>query len=78
MESNSLHPTLYEILGVDMDSDVETIRQSWRSLVRSCVSEQMPLATNKEFKKITDAWLILCDKQKRAAFDRSVLNQDKI
>lgn len=61
----------YEILGIPRDASPETIKQSFRRLARRYhpdVSEE-PDAENR-FKEINEAYAVLSDPNKRAAYDR--------
>ncbi len=62
----------YEILGVARDADQTEIRKAFRTLAREChpdVNSEDPEAEAR-FKECAEAWEVLCDPEKRAAYDR--------
>ncbi len=62
----------YEVLGVDRNATPEEIKRAYRRLARRYhpdVNREDPEAEEK-FKEITEAYQVLSDPQKRAAYDR--------
>ncbi len=63
---------LYEVLGLSRDASAEEIKKAYRQLARKYhpdVNREDPNASEK-FKEISEAYEILSDPQKRAAYDR--------
>ena len=61
----------YEVLGVDRDADLQQIKKAYRKLARQHhpdVAVDDPDGEEK-FKEATEAYEVLCDPQKRAAYD---------
>jgi molecular chaperone DnaJ len=61
----------YEVLGVPRDADTQQIKKAYRKLAREHhpdVNDNDPECEEK-FKEATEAYEILCDEQKRAAYD---------
>jgi molecular chaperone DnaJ len=65
-------PDYYETLGVSRDADLEEIKASYRRLARQYHPDVNPESSEAEeqFKEINEAYEILSDPQKRAAYDR--------
>ncbi len=62
----------YEVLGVNRQASEEEIKKAYRRLARQShpdVNKEDPKADEK-FKEINEAYEILSDSQKRAAYDR--------
>ncbi len=62
----------YQLLGVDRGADGATIKSSYRRLAMECHPDRHGGCTDKEatFKSISEAYDVLKDPQKRAAYDR--------
>lgn len=62
----------YEILGVARDADAATIKSSFRKLAMKLHPDQNPgcKVSEEKFKEIGEAYSVLSDPQKRAAYDR--------
>jgi molecular chaperone DnaJ len=62
----------YEVLGVARDADVDTIKKAYRKLAMQYHPDRNPgdTAAEESFKEATEAWEVLHDPQKRAAYDR--------
>ena len=61
----------YEVLGVPRDADVQQIKKAYRKLARELhpdVNCNDPECEEK-FKEATEAYEVLCDGDKRAAYD---------
>ena len=62
---------LYALLGVARDADGDTIKKAYRRLARQLHPDVNPdPATQERFKEISQAYEVLSDPQKRAAYDR--------
>ena len=62
----------YEVLDVPRDADSDVLKKSYRRLAMKYHPDQNPddkNATDK-FKDLTEAYQVLSDPQKRAAYDR--------
>ena len=70
--------TYYEILGVKQDSGFDEIKSKYRKLAMKYHPDRNP--DNKEaeekFKKITEAYEILGDAEKRKDYDEKLLNKN--
>jgi molecular chaperone DnaJ len=62
----------YEILGVPRDADQATIKSAFRKLAMKLHPDQNPgcKVSEEKFKEIGEAYSVLSDPQKRAAYDR--------
>ncbi|HEX7878975.1 MAG TPA: DnaJ domain-containing protein, partial [Candidatus Eisenbacteria bacterium] len=62
----------YDVLGVARDADVDAIKKAYRKLAMQYHPDRNPgdAAAEESFKEATEAWEVLHDPQKRAAYDR--------
>src|SRR6201986_1119373 len=62
----------YETLGVEKGADQETLKKAFRKLAMECHPDRNPGDKNAEhkFKELNEAYDVLKDDQKRAAYDR--------
>jgi molecular chaperone DnaJ len=62
----------YEVLGVARDADRLEIRKAFRKLARECHPDAKPGDPQAEakFKEGAEAWEVLSDPERRAAYDR--------
>ncbi len=62
----------YKILGVDRDVDAATLKRAYRKLAMECHPDRNPGSKDAErrFKEINEAYDVLKDDQKRAAYNR--------
>lgn len=62
----------YDILGVDRNADAKTIKAAYRRLARECHPDVNPDDPEAEerFKELSQAYAVLSDPEKRAAYDR--------
>jgi DnaJ-class molecular chaperone len=69
---------LYQDLGVAKGADADTIRKSFRKLAKQLHPDQNPgdKAAEERFKKITGAFDILGDAEKKAKYDRGEIDAD--
>ena len=65
--------THYEVLGLPPSASVQSIRQSYRQLALQWHPDKNPLnraAAEEKFKRISEAYEVLSDPSRRAAYDR--------
>src|SRR5579872_1624549 len=62
----------YEVLGVNRDADAEVIKKAYRKLAMKHHPDRNPndKAAEEKFKEAKEAYEILCDEQKRSAYDQ--------
>ena len=62
----------YESLGVDRDVDAAALKKVYRKLAMECHPDRNPddKEAEKRFKEVSEAYSILSDEEKRAAYDR--------
>lgn len=62
----------YEVLGLDRGTSTEDIKKAYRKLAMQCHPDRNPgdKAAEQRFKKISEAYEVLKDAEKRAAYDR--------
>jgi len=67
-----MKPDFYETLGVDRGADAGAIKKAYRKLAMQCHPDRNPgdEAAEQRFKEISEAYDVLSDDQKRAAYDR--------
>ncbi|MEQ1490623.1 MAG: DnaJ domain-containing protein, partial [Terricaulis sp.] len=62
----------YEVLGVARDADAATIKSAFRKLAMKLHPDQNPgcKVSEEKFKELGEAYAVLSDPEKRAAYDR--------
>src|SRR3954466_8248929 len=62
----------YDILGVSKSADADVLKRAYRKLAMQCHPDRNPgdKAAEQKFKDISEAYDVLKDEQKRAAYDR--------
>jgi molecular chaperone DnaJ len=61
----------YVLLGIPRDASEAQIKKAYRKLAMECHPDRNPTPqAEAKFKEITEAYEVLCDPQKRAAYDR--------
>ena len=62
----------YEVLGVARDADEDTIKKAYRKLAMKHHPDRSAgdKASEEKFKEVKEAYEVLTDEQKRAAYDR--------
>ena len=62
----------YSLLGVDRSADAATVKAAYRKIAMECHPDRHGGCTDKEarFKQVSEAYEVLKDPQKRAAYDR--------
>jgi DnaJ family protein A protein 2 len=73
-----MHRDLYDHLGVSPDADPKVIKKAYYKLAKECHPDVNPNDPNAEekFKKISHAYEVLSDPEKRANYDRFGENND--
>jgi len=68
----------YKILGVSKDADAETIKKTYRSLVKKCHPDTHPgdKQAEEQFKQISLAYDILSNEEKRKEYDQKTLAKE--
>ena len=68
----TVHTDYYELLGIERGADDRTIKAAYRRLAMECHPDRHGGCTEKEakFKQLNEAYDVLKDPQKRAAYDR--------
>jgi len=65
-------PSHYQLLQVDPKAEVTIIRSAFRNLI-SKYHPDVPRTGDKQmFDKLTEAWKVLSDKTRRAAYDKTL------
>ena len=70
----------YEVLGVDRDADEEEIKRAYRRVAKEChpdVTQGDENATER-FRRATEAYEVLSDRERRAAYDRDMRQQEAL
>jgi curved DNA-binding protein CbpA len=67
-------PDLYQLLGVPPDASREEIAAAWRRQARAAHPDARPADTDApgRFRALTQAWQVLGDPVRRAAYDRAL------
>ncbi len=65
-------PDFYFILGVSRDADQETIKKEFRKLAKKYHPDKGNSGNEEKFKQVNEAYEVLSDKTKRAAYDREL------
>ena len=60
----------YEVLQISPNADVETIRRVYRMQAQRFHPDNLDSGNAEAFRKISDAYEVLIDPQRRAAYDR--------
>ena len=62
----------YEVLGIEKGADEDTIKKAYRTMAKKYHPDLNPGNADAEakFKEVNDAYSILSDPEKRAAYDR--------
>jgi DnaJ-class molecular chaperone len=63
---------LYQLLQVDSEAHATVIRYAYRYLATMYHPDNAETGDARMFKKITDAWMVLSDEDKRAVYDASL------
>ena len=70
---------LYDVLGVAEDADGDTIRSVYRQLARTFHPDaNADAAAVEHFRKVTEAYVVLSDPERRAKYDRSRRRRGKV
>lgn len=67
---------LYKLLQVDPEAETGLIRQAYRYLAEKYHPDNEATGNAEIFRAITDAWKLLADDAKRAAYDQSLINNE--
>jgi len=70
MSSVGMHHELYDILGVEVDCDQTEIKKAYRRCAKQCHPDRNPGVDPDLFKKVSHAYEILSDPQKREKYDK--------
>ncbi len=65
-------PDFYLILGVSRDADQETIKRKYRKLAKKYHPDKGHSSDEEKFKQVNEAYEVLSDEAKRAAYDREL------
>ncbi len=65
-------PDFYLILGVSRDADQETIKKKYRKLAKKYHPDKGHSSDEEKFKQVNEAYEVLSDEAKRAAYDREL------
>lgn len=60
----------YEVIGVERSATQEEIKKAFRKRARSLHPDNKESGDEKAFKELAEAYEVLCDQQKRSAYDR--------
>lgn len=72
-ESNDGHPeNLYKLLQVDREAEAGLIRQAYLYFARIYHPDNESTGSHDMFRRLTEAWKVLCDEESRAAYDASL------
>lgn len=70
---------LYGILGANSTADEETIRKQYRKLALTLHPDKnKSIGADGAFKMISEAWSVLCDKNKRSEYDQRLLKMSQL
>lgn len=65
----------YQILGVEDDADLKTIKKAYRKLALKLHPDMQPEKnSDDEFKELVEAYEVLKDPQRRAEYDLSLIH----
>ena len=72
-------PDLYLLLGVSREASREEIAQAWRRRARDEHPDSRPADANApgRFRALAEAWQVLGDAERRAAYDRALARERK-
>lgn len=68
----------YEILGVSRDADEEEIKRAYRRVAKECHPDMTDgnAEATERFRKATEAYEVLRDRERRAAYDRELASRE--
>lgn len=68
----------YEVLGVPRSADADAVKRAYRTLAKELHPDLNPddPIVEQRFKEVSQAYQLLADKEKRAAYDRGEINVD--